>query len=768
MARRVCVVTGTRAEYGLLYWLMHAIRQDGEFELQVVATAMHLEPAFGHTVDLIRQDGFTVDAEVPMQLTSDAPVEIAKSTGLAVGGLAEAFKRLRPDIIVLLGDRFETLAAASAAALMRVPVAHIHGGEISEGAIDDAFRHAITKLSHLHFVAADPFRKRVIQMGESPERVFTVGSPGLDNLVRLQLPTRVELGERLGLDLPRPMFLVTYHPATLDDPDPLQAVEELLAALDRFREAVLVFTKANADTGGRAINDRLAAYVAQQPGRSVLVASLGQQFYLAALKEAAVVIGNSSSGLIEAPAVGTPTVNLGIRQKGRPRAASVIDCAEECGAIERAIRRALDPSMRAIIAADEPPYGRPRDAAGSILESLRSVDLGMVLHKRFHERHGAMTEAAVEGEKVETREATKRVDPSLTEAVLNLLTERVPGFSRHAIETPFTELEVDSFAMLELRTDLELVIGRQISDPDWTSIVTTKDLLTIVQHGEGSSAEAKHAGHSAKRRYCLNMPQMAQGGMGEGWLFKEAGDLHWAMITAGLGVSSSNLRDGNGNRLYATFTRFRIEASQPLLAFQENEDIELAGDLSRYGAGLFFSRNRLTGERRKIELAIMSSFAKRGSPGSNIDLLQGQPSIQADCPIPPLSEMPSFGAEYRDRRNRGCSSAATIFECDYDIIPVHDINGVGLLYFAAYPMISDICELRFLKERSGPAMCTSTSLRDVFYFANCDPTERLIYRVHAFRESNSRIEIESSLSRSSDGALMAYLVTGKDVFVEPA
>src|SRR5262245_8205190 len=217
MARRICVVTGTRAEYGLLTWLMHAIRDDPQLELQVVATAMHLEPAFGQTVDLIRQDGFTVDAEVPTQLTSDAPVDIAKSTGLAVGGVAEAFKRLRPDIVVLLGDRFETLAAASAAALMRIPIAHIHGGEISEGAIDDVFRHAITKLSHLHFVAAEPFRERVIQMGEAPERVFTVGAPGLDNLVRLPLPRRAELSERVGLDLGRQLFLVTYHPATLDD-----------------------------------------------------------------------------------------------------------------------------------------------------------------------------------------------------------------------------------------------------------------------------------------------------------------------------------------------------------------------------------------------------------------------------------------------------------------------------------------------------------------------------------------------------------------------
>jgi UDP-hydrolysing UDP-N-acetyl-D-glucosamine 2-epimerase len=320
-----------------------------------------------------------------MQLTSDEAVDIAKSTGMAVGGLAEAFKRLRCDIVVLLGDRFETLAAASAAALMRIPIAHIHGGEISEGAFDDAFRHAITKLSHLHFVAAEPFRARVIQMGEAPDRVFTVGAPGLDNLVRLQLPARAELARRLGLDLDRPMFLVTYHPATLDDTDPSSAVGELTAALDRFPDAAIVFTKANADPGGRAINARFEAYVARHPARSVLIASLGQQFYLAALKEAAVAIGNSSSGLIEAPAAGTPTVNLGIRQKGRPRAASVIDCDEERDAVERAIRRALHPGMRAIIEGDDPPYGRPGDAARSILEQLRETSLEGIICKTFYD-----------------------------------------------------------------------------------------------------------------------------------------------------------------------------------------------------------------------------------------------------------------------------------------------------------------------------------------------------------------------------------------------
>lgn len=387
MARRICIVTGSRAEYGLLSWLMRAVADSSDLELKVVATAMHLEPAFGHTVDLIRQDGFTVDAEVPMNLTGDAPVAIARSTALGMAGLADAYDRLRPDLVVLLGDRFETLAAAQTAATMRIPIAHIHGGEISEGALDEAFRHAITKLSHLHFVAAEPYRRRVIQMGEAPERVFNVGAPGLDNLIRCQLPDRQTLAARTGLDLTRPLFLITYHPATLDEADPVASLDELLRALDRFPEAALLFTKANADAGGRAINQRLETYLGTPSGRAVLAASLGQALYLAALKQAAVVIGNSSSGIIEAPAAGTPTVNLGIRQKGRLRAASIIDCEERSDAIEEAIRAAIGPRMRTIIAADEPPYGKPRDAAGAMVKVLRSVDLNGILRKPFHDVH---------------------------------------------------------------------------------------------------------------------------------------------------------------------------------------------------------------------------------------------------------------------------------------------------------------------------------------------------------------------------------------------
>jgi UDP-hydrolysing UDP-N-acetyl-D-glucosamine 2-epimerase len=385
MRRRICIVTGTRAEYGLLYWLMRAIDDAPDCRLQIVATAMHLEHAFGHTVDLIRADGFTVDAEVPMHLSSDWPADIARSTGAGLTGLAETFERLRPDIVVLLGDRFETLAAASAAALMRIPIAHIHGGEISEGAVDDAMRHAVTKLAQLHFVAADAFRQRVIQLGEAPDRVFMVGAPGLDNLVRMQLPDRAAIARRVGIELARPFFLITYHPTTLDEADPVSGVAELLAALEQFPDAAFIFTSANADAGGRAINRRIESFVAQHAARAVLVSSLGQDFYLAALTQADAMIGNSSSGIIEAPAAKVPTVNVGIRQQGRPRAESVIDCEERRDAIAAAIRRARDPAMRSVMAGDDPPYGRPRNAAASIVEQLRTIDLKALLRKRFHD-----------------------------------------------------------------------------------------------------------------------------------------------------------------------------------------------------------------------------------------------------------------------------------------------------------------------------------------------------------------------------------------------
>ncbi len=369
MARRkICVVTGSRAEYGLLYWLMKEIAADPALELQVVATGMHLSPEFGLTYRQIEADGFSLAARVEMLLSSDTPVGIAKSMGLGVIGFADAFDRLRPDVVVVLGDRFEILAAAQAALVARIPIGHLHGGETSEGAMDESIRHAISKMAQWHFVAAEPYRKRLIQMGEAPSQVFNVGAPGLDHLDRLAWLSRPELEAQLGISLGRPLFLVTYHPVTLDTTSPSEPMAELMAGLERFPQATIIWTYPNADAGGRVLIGLIDDFVAAHAARSKAFVSLGQQRYLSLMREADVVIGNSSSGLIETPALKRATVNLGDRQKGRLKAASVIDVAERRDDIVKAIDLALSEPFRASLATVESVYGR-----GRVGEHIRQV-----------------------------------------------------------------------------------------------------------------------------------------------------------------------------------------------------------------------------------------------------------------------------------------------------------------------------------------------------------------------------------------------------------
>ncbi len=384
--RKILVVTGTRADYGLLYWILKDLAVTSGIELQLVATAMHLEAEFGHTVDLIRNDGFTVDLEVPILEQENTQAAVGRAMGRGIIGFSDAFEKFQPDIVILLGDRFEMLAAAGAATAMCIPIAHIHGGEITEGAIDNSIRHAITKMAHLHFVAAPAYADRVIQMGESPERVYVVGAPGLDNLDRLKLPGRENLFKLLGIAPSHRMFLVTYHPATLDESNPVEALEELLAALDEFPDDLVVITKANADSGGRAINDRLETYAALNSERVDLVATLGQVNYLGALKAADMMIGNSSSGIIEAPAAGIPTVNIGIRQAGRLQAESIIDCDGKKDDIVAAINKALSTDFLARIENMEPPYGRAPNASEKITKILGEVELDGILIKSFYNR----------------------------------------------------------------------------------------------------------------------------------------------------------------------------------------------------------------------------------------------------------------------------------------------------------------------------------------------------------------------------------------------
>jgi UDP-N-acetylglucosamine 2-epimerase (non-hydrolysing)/GDP/UDP-N,N'-diacetylbacillosamine 2-epimerase (hydrolysing) len=382
--RKICIVTGTRAEYGLLYWLMKEIQNDPELELQIIATGMHLSPEFGLTYMVIEEDGFVINEKVEMLLSSDTPVGIAKSIGLATIGFADALDRLKADILVLLGDRYEILAAAQAAMVARTPIAHLHGGEMTVGVIDEAIRHALTKMAHLHFVAAEPYRQRVIQLGEHPGRVFNFGATAVDNIVKLNLLNRSDFEKAIDFKLGNKTFLITYHPATLDKNGPQKAVYELLKALDNFPDAKVIFTKPNADTSGRIIIKIIEEYAERQKDRVKVFTSLGQLRYLSALKHVDVVIGNSSSGLIEVPFFKKPTVNLGDRQRGRLKAPSVVDCAENERDIASAIQKALSPEFQRLLSGVISPYGKG-NTSFNIKECLKAVNLKNILTKKFYD-----------------------------------------------------------------------------------------------------------------------------------------------------------------------------------------------------------------------------------------------------------------------------------------------------------------------------------------------------------------------------------------------
>jgi UDP-hydrolysing UDP-N-acetyl-D-glucosamine 2-epimerase len=392
--RRICVVTGTRAEYGLLYWLMKEIAADPALALRLIVTGAHLAQRFGHTVDVIERDGFRIDARVPLDLGDDTPAAITRATGAAVAGIGDALASLAPDIVVVLGDRYEILAAATAAALHRVPVAHLHGGEVTQGAVDDAMRHAITKMSHLHFAAAEPYRRRILQMGEDPAHVHTVGTIGLDNIERLELMDADALGRDIGLDLSGGYFLVTYHPATLSDTASETGAAALVEALDRFPELKVILTGVNADAGNAAIRRVFDAFAAANPERVASIVSMGQVRYLSAMKHCAAVVGNSSSGLVEAPSLGVPTVNIGDRQKGRLRATSVIDCGDGAADIAAAIEAAIGDTHRKVAKRTVSPFGTSGVSA-RIAAVLRDTPLQGILAKRFVDLDGGDPAAEV-------------------------------------------------------------------------------------------------------------------------------------------------------------------------------------------------------------------------------------------------------------------------------------------------------------------------------------------------------------------------------------
>ena len=382
--RKICVVTGSRAEYGLLYWLMHEIQQDPDLELQLIVTGTHLSPEFGLTYKVIEQDGFIITEKVEMLLSSDTPVGITKSLGLGIIGFADALERLRPDILVVLGDRYEILAAAQAAMIARIPMAHLHGGEVTQGAMDEAIRHSITKMSHLHFVAAEVYRKRVIQLGEKPENVFDFGAVGLENIVRLKLLDQADFEIALGFKLGKLNFLVTYHPATLSDFSPELAMDSLLKAIDCFPDAKIIFTKPNSDMSGSVIRDMIDKYTAKNPNKAVSFGSLGQIKYLSAISLVDVVIGNSSSGLIEVPAFKKPTVNIGPRQDGRLKGISVVDCDENQVDIAAAIKKVLSPNFKQNLEGSSSQFDAGFVSV-KIKNILKNVDLTKIIIKKFYD-----------------------------------------------------------------------------------------------------------------------------------------------------------------------------------------------------------------------------------------------------------------------------------------------------------------------------------------------------------------------------------------------
>jgi GDP/UDP-N,N'-diacetylbacillosamine 2-epimerase (hydrolysing) len=383
MQKKVCVFTGTRAEYGLLRPLMELIRDDRHLCLQILATGMHLSPEFGLTRRDIEDDGFVIDEAVEILLSSDTAIGLCKSVGLGMLGFGEALARLRPDCLVILGDRFEALAAAFAAQIHGVPVAHIHGGEVTEGAMDDAFRHAISKMSVLHFVSTEAYRRRVIQLGENPARVFHVGALGIENIKKCHLLRREELEKSLGLVFAEKNVLVTFHPATLEPGTAGSQFQNLLTALDQMANIQVLFTKANADTDGRVINRIIDDYVARHPSRAAAFVSMGQVRYLSTMRLVDAVIGNSSSGIIEAPGFGVPAVNIGSRQRGRVKAASVVDCEPTVEGIVMAINKVFSNKFKKMAATVDNPY-EGENTSLRIKEIIRGTDISDI-RKTFYD-----------------------------------------------------------------------------------------------------------------------------------------------------------------------------------------------------------------------------------------------------------------------------------------------------------------------------------------------------------------------------------------------
>lgn len=369
--RKICIFTGTRAEYGLLRPLMDEIRKDRDLELQIIASGMHLSPEFGLTYEEIEKSGFKINEKVEMLLSSDSSIGIAKSIGLGIIGYADALERLKPDITVVLGDRFEALAFAVSSYSLKIPIAHLYGGETTIGSLDENYRHVITKLSFLHFTSTEQYRKRVIQLGENPDRVFNVGALGIDNIKRMRFLTKEEVEKAIGKKFKNRNLLITFHPVTLEENASEKQLKELFKVLNEFEDTLLIFTKANADTGGRIINYLIDEFVQKNRDKAVVFTNMGQLLYLSTMRYVDAVVGNSSSGIIEAPSFKIGTINIGNRQKGRIKAKSVIDCDPSYNSIKRAFFKLYSSNFKKILKNVKNPYGEG-DSAKKIKNVLKN------------------------------------------------------------------------------------------------------------------------------------------------------------------------------------------------------------------------------------------------------------------------------------------------------------------------------------------------------------------------------------------------------------
>jgi GDP/UDP-N,N'-diacetylbacillosamine 2-epimerase (hydrolysing) len=381
--KKICIATGTRAEYGLLKPIIDKVYKADDLELQLVVTGMHLSTEFGLTYHEIEEDGYPITVKIEMLLGSGTPVGVTKSMGVALIGFADFFEAYKPDIVVILGDRYEILMVATAAMVAKIPIAHIHGGERTEGAIDEAIRHSITKMSHLHFTATEEYRKRVIQLGEQPDTVFNVGALGVENAKNIKLLSMEELEKQFNFKFEKPTILVTYHPVTLESMTAMEQFENILRVIDKNKYIKVIFTKANSDSGGSIINRMIDEYVNNNNNRCVAFTSLGQVRYLSTLQYVDAVVGNSSSGLIEAPSFHIPTVNMGDRQRGRVCAESVINCGNSEIKIDRALNKALSESFRKEITDCANPY-ESENTSQLILNIIKKrLDNGISLKKEF-------------------------------------------------------------------------------------------------------------------------------------------------------------------------------------------------------------------------------------------------------------------------------------------------------------------------------------------------------------------------------------------------